>query len=167
MIEIFGPGWGNYAIRGIVETSIPQQISLRPATAGWWILLALILGGAVYFAWRRWQRHVRDRYRRDAQAALDALEASYRQGDQDCLRELAPLLRATVIDALGQRDRVVSLSGDAWQRVLQDMAPKLPPLPVFQLEALAYQSLTDVGPGLDSLFAQLRAWITAHELPSA
>ncbi|WOJ93639.1 DUF4381 domain-containing protein [Congregibacter variabilis] len=167
MIEIFGPGWGNYAIRGIVETSIPEQVSLRPTTPGWWILLTLLLGGAVYFAWTRWQRHLRDRYRRDAQAALDAIEANYRRGDRDCLRELAPLLRATVIEALGERDRVVRLRGAEWQRALQEMAPKLPPLPVSQLESLAYQSLNDVGPGLDSLFTQLRDWIAAHELPSA
>lgn len=167
MIEIFGPGWGNYAIRGIVETSIPQQISLRPATPGWWILLALLGCSVFYVSWKRWQQHLRNRYRREAQAALDQLEAAYQEGDRECLRELAPLLRATALQATGQRDELASVSGEAWQQALQEMAPKLPPLPVPLLEALAYRPLSDAGRELDSLFTALRRWIAVHELPDA
>ncbi|MFT4872689.1 DUF4381 domain-containing protein [Congregibacter sp.] len=167
MTEIFGPGWGNYAIRGIIETSIPEQVSLRPATPGWWILLGLLGCSVIYVIWKRWQQHLRNRYRRDAQTALDKLETDYQGGDRECLRELAPLLRATALHATGQREELASVSGQAWQQALQDMAPKLPPLPIPQLEALAYRPLSDGSPGLDSLFTELRHWIALHELPDA
>lgn len=167
MIEIFGPGWGNYAIRGIVETSIPEQVSLRPATPGWWILLAVLLGGVVYFAWRRRQQYLRNRYRREALASLDGLEAAYHEGDRECLRKLAPLLRATVLHATGHRDQLATVSGAVWQQALQEMAPKLPPLPVPLLEALAYRPLSNASRELDSLFPALRRWIAVHELPDA
>ncbi|EED32520.1 conserved hypothetical protein [gamma proteobacterium NOR5-3] len=167
MIEIFGPGWGNYAIRGIMETRLPEQVSLRPVTPGWWILLGLVVAGGLYLGWTRWQRHLRYRYRREAQSALDAIHAAYKTGDRECLRQLAPLLRATAIHAVGQRDPIAALSGEAWQQTLQTMAPELPPLPVSQLEALAYQPLNDGGRQFDSLFVALGDWIAAHELPHA
>ncbi|MFT6771134.1 MAG: hypothetical protein ACJARU_001339, partial [Congregibacter sp.] len=118
MTEIFGPGWGNYAIRGIIETSIPEQVSLRPATPGWWILLGLLGCSVIYVIWKRWQQHLRNRYRRDAQTALDKLETDYQGGDRECLRELAPLLRATALHATGQREELASVSGQAWQQAL-------------------------------------------------
>jgi len=167
MIEIFGPGWGNYAIRGILETSMPEAISLRPETPGWWILLGILMGSGLYVAWKRRQHYLHNRYRREAQAALDTLQANYGEGDRDCLRELAPLLRATAIEAVGRRQELVGLSGVAWQNALQKMAPTLPPLPISQLEALAYQPLSEVDSEIDSLFTALRDWVMLHEHPHA
>ncbi|MDP5054569.1 MAG: DUF4381 domain-containing protein [Congregibacter sp.] len=167
MTEIFGPGWGNYAIRGIIETAIPEQVSLRPVTPGWWILLAAIFLGAFLWGWRQWQRHRRNRYRRDAQAALTVLEAAYQRGDRESLRDLAPLLRATAMQAVGKRDPLASARGPAWTQALQSLAPQLPPLPTAQLEALAYRPLGDPGPSVDSVFADLRRWIAEHECSDA
>ncbi|WOJ96304.1 DUF4381 domain-containing protein [Congregibacter brevis] len=163
MTELFGPGWGNYAIRGIIETSVPEKVSLWPSTPGWWILLALVIFGSVYWGLARWQNHLRNRYRREAKLALDGLEAAYLSGDQQSLRKLAPLLRATAIAATGQRQELASAKGDAWQQALQKLAPKLPPLPVSELDALAYQPLNTQGSNIESLFTQLRVWISAHE----
>ena len=33
MTEIFGPGWGNYAIRGIVEAEVPEPVDLSMVEA--------------------------------------------------------------------------------------------------------------------------------------
>ena len=165
MTELFGPGWGNYAIRGIIETSVPEKVSLWPSTPGWWALLSVTIFGAIYWGWIRWQKHLRNRYRRDAQQALNDLEAAYLSGDSQSLRELAPLLRATAIAATGQRHELASVSGDAWQEALQTMAPKLPPLPVSELDALAYQPLDPASQDIASLFIQLRTWISSHESP--
>ncbi|WP_439106065.1 DUF4381 domain-containing protein [Congregibacter sp.] len=164
MTEIFGPGWGNYAIRGIIETSLPEQVSLWPATSGWWVLLGLFICGGLYWVWTRWQHYRRNRYRREAQESLNSLEAQYQSGDQESLRKLAPLLRATALAATGHRSELASVKGDRWQQALHDLAPKLPALPVSQLEALAYQPLTQSNLNPDALFTQLRNWIAAHEL---
>lgn len=163
MTPLFGPGWGNYAIRGIIETPLPEQVSLHPATAAWWLLLGLVIAFTVSWLWTRRQRYLKNAYRREAQRSLDALENAYKTGDRVCLRQLAPLLRATALQASGDRDRLAHLSGDAWKNALQALAPALPPLPVQQLGALAYQSLDDADQSWDSLFAQLRDWIAAHE----
>jgi hypothetical protein len=167
MTERFGPGWGNYAIRGIVEAPLPESISLWPQTVGWWILASLLALWSIRRAWRAWQRYRRNRYRRDALAQLAVLRARYHAGDQNSLRQLAPLLRATALQA-DDRKAIASVRGDAWAAALQTLAPKLPLLPVAELEALAYQPLNPSGDSeIDDLFSRLQAWIEAHEYRNA
>ncbi|EAQ95875.1 DUF4381 domain-containing protein [Congregibacter litoralis] len=165
MTEVFGPGWGNYAIRGIIETSLPEPVSLVPETPGWWLLLGLIVGSVAWGAWVRWQRFLRNAYRREAQAALASVEARVKGGDKDCLRELAPLLRATALAAVdsSNRDSIAALRGKDWEEMLHQLAPRLAPLPVATLNALAYGPLSHTPDKIDGLFEQLREWITVHE----
>lgn len=167
MSEIFGPGWGNYAIRGIVETSIPEQLSLLPATPGWWVIFCLLLGGLSHHIWNRWQHYLHNRYRRVAQAELDRLETAYKKGDRECLKELAPLLRATVLQGAPQRADLAAVREEAWHRALQAMAPELPPLPTTRLDTLAYKPPDDEICNLEPLFTDLRRWIALHEHPDA
>lgn len=167
MTPLFGPGWGNYAIQGIIETSLPAQVSLRPATPAWWILVGLVIGTALYWIFKRRQRYLKNAYRREAQRTLNALEAAYNSGDRDCLRQLAPLLRATALQATANREQLAAVAGEPWQKALLALAPKLPPLPVRQLEALAYQPLSEADQDWSSLFAQLREWVAAHESRNA
>ncbi|WP_439101078.1 DUF4381 domain-containing protein [Congregibacter sp.] len=163
MTELFGPGWGNYAIRGILETALPEPVSLVPTTPGWWVLLGLVIGSAAYGGWARWQRYQNNAYRREAQQALDTLEARVRSGERECLRELAPLLRATALAAVDNRDSVASLSGAAWEETLLQMAPTVAPLPVARLNALAYGPYPQASENLEGLFKQIREWIRLHE----
>lgn len=165
MTEVFGPGWGNYAIRGIIETSLPEPVSLVPETPGWWLLLGVIIASAAYGAWVRRQRYLRNAYRREAQAALNSLEARVEEGDKSCLRELAPLLRATALAAVdsSNRDSIAALRGKEWEEMLHQLAPRLAPLPVATLNALAYGPLPQTPDKVDGLFEQLREWIAVHE----
>jgi len=167
MTPLFGPGWGNYAIRGIIETSLPEPVSLHPATPAWWVLGAVLIGNVLYWLWMRRKRYLANAYRREAQRSLDALEAAYNEGDRECLRQLAPLLRATALQATEHRELLTSIAGDAWQRALHALAPRLPPLPVQQLEALAYQPLNQADQDWGPVFVQLREWIAAHESSNA
>jgi hypothetical protein len=162
VIPLFGPGWGNYAIRGIVEVRLPDAVSLQPETPGWWILLALLLYAAGHRAWRSWNRYRRNRYRREALLQLQTLHTRYRQGDRECLRELAPLLRATVLQAVGNRS-LASARGDDWHRALQQLAPDVAPPPVVELDMLAYAPLADTADHSEALFDSLRLWIQRHE----
>ena len=172
MTPLFGPGWGNYSIQGIVEVQLPESVSLRPQTPGWWILLAVLLFWGGYRAWLSWRHYQRNRYRREALQHLQVLQEQYRAGDGACLRELAPLLRATALQAAGNRE-LASARGDDWQGALQDLAPGLSPPPVAELNALAYARLPDTVTepdtvrDLEALFDRLRLWIQHHELSDA
>lgn len=161
MTPLFGPGWGNYAIQGIVETTLPEAVSLMPQTVGWLILLGFLTLFLAYKGWQRRQRWLRDRYRRDALAALQKLRQQYEGGDAQALRDLAPLLRATALAACGDR-RLASVRGQAWADELRTMAPDAKPLDVATLDALAYgQSSQNPDEGL-TLFAGLAEWIQRH-----
>jgi hypothetical protein len=172
MTPLFGPGWGNYAIRGIAETAIPDSVSLMPQTPGWWVLLALALAGAAHWVRRRRHNYLRNRYRREALAELQRLQRRYRDGDRQSLRELAPLLRATALQALGSRE-LANASGEAWQQALEKLAPGVSPPPVRDINQLAYAPLpashnaVESSARVEALFAQLRRWIEQHELGDA
>ena len=162
MTPLFGPGWGNYAIRGIVEIDVPAPPPFRPETPAWWVLLALLLALLARRAWQRYQRYRRNAYRRSALATLAALRCAYEAGDSSPLRELAPLLRATAITARGRAD-IAGLHGDAWQAAVDALAPGLTPLPTRLLHELAYRPLPAPADARHAgIFDLLEHWIRQH-----
>ena len=166
MIPLFGPGWGNYAIKGIVEIVEPEPVSMLPQTPGWIVLVLLLLAGLLWKLWSSVQRWRRNRYRRDAQAQLLELRARVDAGDHGALRELAPLLRATVLQ-VDERTDVASCSGSAWAAHLRALAPGASPVPVSLIHEWAYAPLTDrIDNGaVQAAFAALEHWIAVHRGP--
>lgn len=167
MTPLFGPGWGNYAIRGILETEIPDPVSLRPETPGWPLLAAFLIAWVAYKLLRRWRVYRRNQYRRDALTELALLRKRQDGGDEQALRELAPLLRATVMQA-DTSTTLRLLSGDAWAEAVQKLAPGHSALPVSTLLQLGYAPLiarseVDYAP----LFQAFEQWIRVHELKDA
>jgi hypothetical protein len=162
MTKVFEPEWGNSSLRTIIETEFPEPISLVPSTPGWWLLLLAVVGLVLRSLWRRRQRYLRDRYRRDALAQLAAIRGRLGAGLQEAVRELAPLLRATAIAAVG-RETLSGLQGDAYATALAELAPGQDRLPIADLQRLAYAPLDDIE-GLDvkSLIAVLERWIQEH-----
>jgi len=163
---LFGPGWGNYAIRGIIEIGEPEPISLLPQTPGWIALLLLLLVAGLWQLFQRLQRWRRNRYRREAQAELVALRARINAGDRGALRDLAPLLRATAL-SVDARANVASCTGAAWAARLRALAPDAPPLPVELIHQWAYAPLTD---RLDNhtvatALTAVEHWIAVHRGP--
>lgn len=162
MTALFGPGWGNYAIRGIVEIELPAPVSLLPQTPGWGLLLAFVCVALLRAGWRRRRRWQANRYRREALALLGELQSRVAAGDSSALLELAPLLRATAIQA-SSRQTIASASGKDWAQALATLAPGLPPLPLDQLQALAYAPQpASATVETAQLFEQLRRWIESH-----
>jgi hypothetical protein len=165
VIEIFGPGWGNYALRGIVEVEAPERVSLVPSTPGWWALGAVALLLAVRFAYRRYRRWQGNRYRREAIARLAALRRRIEAGDSAALRELAPLLRATALEVL-PRAQVAAATGRTWQDALANLAPELPALPLDQLHRFAYGPPTALCCAeAREILPLLERWIAQHRGP--
>jgi hypothetical protein len=167
MIEVFAPEWGNPSLRTIIEVAFPEPISLIPATPGWWILLLVVVGLLLRAFLRRRQRYLRDRYRRDALVQLATIKEQLGAGVLEAVRELAPLLRATAIAAVG-RDALSGLQGDAYATALAELAPDQDRLPVAELQRLAYAPLDEVeGLDIDALITTLERWIQQHRIPHA
>jgi hypothetical protein len=162
MTELFGPGWGNPSLRTIIEAEFPEPVSLIPTTPGWWLLLLALVGLLVRALWRRRQRYLRDRYRRDALAQLETIKARLGAGALEAARELAPLLRATAMAAAG-RDAFSGLQGEAYAAALAELAPNQDRLPIADIQRLAYAPLDDSeGLDIDALIAALERWVQQH-----
>jgi len=163
MSKVFEPGWGNEALGDIVEPELPEPVSLVPSTPGWWILLIVLVGLVARAMWRRRQRCLRDRYRREALAELTNIKERLGSGKKEAVRELAPLLRATAI-AAGGHDRVSGLEGEDYASALAELSPGEERLPVADLQSLAYAPLDEVaGADTEGLIAALESWIQKHE----
>jgi len=97
---------------------MPPPVSYAPATAGWYILGALLV---LAFAWlvSRWLAHRRaTRYRRDALSELAAIEARLRGAERAAaFIDLDVLIKRVALAAYPRAD-VASLSGDAWLNFL-------------------------------------------------
>jgi len=163
MKKVFEPGWGNESLRTMVEVEFPEPVSLLPNTPGWWLLLFALIGLLSRALWRRRQSYLRDRYRRDALAQLAVIEQRSAAGELEAVRELAPLIRATAIAALG-RDLVSGLQGEAYAAILAESSPGQDSLPVAELQRLAYAPLKEVG-GIDrkALMTELERLIRQHK----
>lgn len=162
MTELFGPGWGNYAIQGIIEVTPPEPVSLLPQTPGWFVLAAVLALLITRLGWRKLRRWQHNRYRRDALTRLEQLRARVDGGDMTALQELAFLLRATALHA-APREQVASCSGSQWEVAVAQLAPQLAPLPVATFHRLAYQTPhTADAMNAGALLDQLERWILQH-----
>lgn len=153
------------SIADLKDIPAPPPVSYAPQTAGWWVVGGLIVLGVLVYAFLRWRTWRRNRYRREAQAELDAIERA--AGDaatrEQALAALPALVKRTVL-AWAPRQEVAPLSGEAWLRYLDRTYPQggFVQGPGRQLDALAY------GPGeigkddLTALMTLLHRWIDDH-----
>lgn len=166
MKELFeeGSGWGNYAIRGIVEIELPQAVALSPQTPGWWVLSACFLLWLGYRMYKRLQRYWRNRYRRVAIAKLKYLQRQFVNGDETVLQQVPELLKATALQAYPRRD-VASLYGEEWELFLDSCYQGSAFSKEFtgSLSSLSYRSLQQPhDPASEQFWSQIKLWIKNH-----
>lgn len=143
------------ALEKLDDIVSPQPVSWLPQTWGW-LALALLLVALVAFAlWRRHRRYVANRYRREALAELDRLDAA---SDVPDIRVVAELLKRVALHAW-PRATTASLSGAAWLDFLKkrdfsgDSAARF-------LDDLEYHGDADLAEGDARQFARdARRWI--------
>jgi hypothetical protein len=153
------------SIADLKDIPAPPPVSYMPQTVGWWVVGGLIVSGLLLYAWFRWRRWRRNRFRREAQAELDAIGRAANEATtrQEALAALPVLVKRTVL-SWAPRQEVAPLSGEAWLRYLDRTYQKggFVQGPGRQLDTLAY------GPGeigkdeLTALLALLRHWIDDH-----
>lgn len=142
------------ALQQLAPLREPDAIGLWPLAPGWWLLLALTLAAlltAGLSAWRRWHRN---RYRRLALTALDAIVIT----DSTALAQLNALLKATALRAWPVSD-VAQLHGEAWIHFLHTTA-SADSNNVFEPLNSVYEQ--DVIPLSPETLAAARAWVKNH-----
>jgi len=81
------------------EIPLPPAVPYIPQTIGWLVVALLLLAVLAYVGWRVYQRHLKNRYRRDALAELAAIERKVRANasSREGLCELPALVKRTAL----------------------------------------------------------------------
>ncbi len=97
------------------DLHLPEAIGWWPLAPGWWVLLALALGGLAYLFRLYLRKRAGGAARRHALARLNELTADFeRHGNAVAFSSaLSQLLRRTML-AYAPRQNVAGLTGDAW-----------------------------------------------------
>ena len=150
-------------LAGLKEIPLPEAVAYTPQTAGWYVLLALVLMGFLWFLYRWKVRASRNRYRIEALERLSEIE----QGVAP-LSEL-PVLVKQVVLAFAPRERVAGLSGVPWLEFLDSTfgGREFTSGPGQVLPALSYERSEMAEKKMKPeerrrLFALLRRWIRRH-----
>ena len=150
------------------DVAVPPPVSWRPQTAGWYILGALVLAAVAWLAWRWYRRWLANRYRRDALAALGALEPALGNPAERmaALRQIATIVKRTQLSET-QRSVVASLSGTVWLESLDKSGTRhrfsAPPLDMLgELSSATDETLAKINSkDIATLTDALRQWVGA------
>ena len=113
------------------DLHLPETIGWWPLAPGWWVLIAMVVAGLAYLAWR-WHRAWRfNAPRRCALRELARVEAAYLEHRDPVTlgKQLSELLRRAML-AYAPRADIAGLTGDAWLAWLDRGMP----LPYFHTE---------------------------------
>jgi len=137
----------------------PEAIAWTPQTVGWavaglWLLVVILM-----LAWHRIQVWRRNRYRREALAELQAIQAQPDLDPQSMASQIATLLKRTALAAYS-REQVANLYGAEWARFLRESSSS-DRLVSNNAEALGNAAYQKDANGAD-LLAPARRWIKVH-----
>ena len=103
----------------IRDLHLPAEIGWWPLAPGWWVLLALVMAGLLWLAYRGFVRWRANRARRVALRQLRAIAAEY-AAERDAVatsRQLSELLRRALL-AYAPRSIIAGLTGERWLEFL-------------------------------------------------
>jgi hypothetical protein len=153
------------SIADLKDIPPPAPVSYMPQTVGWWVVAAVIVLGALVLAFFKWRAWERNRYRREAQAELMAIESAVADPARraDALAAIPALVKRTVL-AWAPRQVVAPMSGDAWLRYLDRTYARggFAQGPGRALGALAYGGSAIENDELTALLNLLHRWIDHH-----
>lgn len=153
------------SIADLKDIPAPPPVSYMPQTVGWWVLGGVIALGLLVLAFLKWRTWMRNRYRREAQAELAAIENAVVDPERraDALASIPVLVKRTVL-AWAPRQQVAPMTGDAWLRYLDGTYDQggFVQGPGRTLNRLAYGDGVIGNDELASLMALLHRWIDHH-----
>lgn len=150
---------------------VPEPVSWMPATTAWYVLAAAVVVGLVWAFIVERRRYRANRYRREALARMDAIDAALTDPAQrpEALASL-PTITKQVVLAFSPREEVARLSGEPWLAYLDSTYEDdafsngpgrlLPRIAYGSSESRARIPAAEV----DELSAMLRAWIKGHHV---
>ena len=133
----------------------PPPPTWTPQTIGWYALFGILLLLLLWFAVRAFQHWLTNRYRREALRELTKATPD----------QLSSLLKRTAL-AAWPREKVASLSGDAWLKFLGDTAAtqSFQSSPGKQIEELAFIN-SKLSPEDEQALRSITAyWIRRHRV---
>ena len=153
------------SIADLKDIPAPAPVSYLPQTTGWWLVGGVLLLGALVYAFIRWRRWWRNRYRREAQAELAAIEraAADPATRAQALGAIPGLVKRTVLVWAPRKD-AGPMTGEAWLRYLDRtyVPGGFVQGPGRQLDTLAYGQGDLAAADMAALMALLHRWIDDH-----
>ena len=150
--EIFG----NYSLGDFVEVVSPAGISWLPQTAGWLWLAAFALAYGLHRGWR-WLRHwYRNRYRREATAALAGLAE-----EGTSIAQINRLLKLTALAVLLRVALLFVPGSSHWRALLPSRADRQAMMQMLKF----YLSLVRTPLPAWYALASLLAWLGEYVIP--
>jgi hypothetical protein len=156
--ERYGDDFGGEQMWGLKELAFPDAIPFLPQTAGWLVVGLVLLALLAWLAWRARRRWLKNAYRREALASIEAMRA-----DPAGAAQLPFILRRSALAAYERRD-VAGLRGTEWTGWLNESAGRelFTADAALTLDRLAYGReelpLADVEP----LLVASRDWVRLH-----
>lgn len=149
------PADGAADLANLHDIVMPEPASWWPLAPGWLLVLACLLLGLLYFAWRSWKTWQANAYRREA--LRQAAEAT-------SLGEIAAVLRRCAL-VLASREEVAALRGEAWPSWLQQRAPEWQPGELTRALASSLYAPNPTTTELEVLRSRAVDWISTHRGP--
>ena len=159
------------ALEGLHDIVVPPAVAWTPTTAGWYVLLAVVVAAAGWTALARHRTRVANRYRRDALEELAAIKSALGEhaSRADALAGIPQLIKRVAL-SVASRAQAASLTGDAWLAFLDQayggdgfssgpgrLIPELAYKPPERLEDVTEQQARD-------LLELVGVWIRSHDL---
>jgi len=149
------------------DIHLPAPVSWWPPAVGWWLVaaLALVVLAAAYWWWLR-RKRMRTSPATLARIELQRLRTAWTEhGDTWRLaRDISTWLRRTGM-SLSSRRQAASLTGDQWQRYLDELAGQVmfSNTPAGMITELPYSGATESTPPVDGneLLDVCERWLTA------
>jgi len=160
----FSENWGNYLLKDIVETTMPETISWWPSTLGWKFVVVIILLFSLNKLLKSVQRYRHNIYRRQALTWLESIPDSHNEQSDGIYRQIPALVRLTALKATSRRE-ISNLNKAQWDLWLDKQCPACNFATTFPkyLHLLAYSPTFSLPQSeMTAFITEVKIWIKQH-----
>ena len=160
---------GVYSLNDLRDIALPEKISFWPPAVGFWILLGLVVIVLTHIALKKYKKWRVNAYRRAGLLLLKELGDNFSDDNQEATVENISLILKRVALAAYSREKVASLTGDAWLGFLNESygGKEFLEHPAVLLKDASYRQSKESIIGKDDfkkLLFLAQTWITQHKI---